>query len=58
MTNQPTLKTNLVSIGSIIPHLHYGPNLQHWWSSHGEKILENSVQLYPIRVGPMQSLHT
>lgn len=58
MSNKPLLKVNLVSIGSIIPHLHYGPNLQHWWTSHGEKNLENGVQLYPIRLGWQTVLET
>ena len=51
MTNQPNLKVKLVSLGSIIPHLHYGPEICDWWTTHDDKNLENGVLLFPIRVG-------
>jgi hypothetical protein len=51
MANQPNLKIKLVSLGSIIPRLHYGPEICDWWTTHGDKNLENGVLLFPIRVG-------
>ena len=31
MTNCPNLTVNLISIGQIKPHLHYGVNSREWW---------------------------
>ncbi|CAG8755328.1 13926_t:CDS:1, partial [Dentiscutata erythropus] len=52
MTNKrPQLNIKLISLGAIIPRLHYGIDICNWWTTWGEKDLEKGVYLYPIRVG-------
>ena len=51
MNKRPQLNVKLISLGSIIPRLHYGINICSWWITRGKKDLEKGVRLYPIRVG-------
>jgi len=51
MNKQPKLDIKLVSIGQIVPRLHYGANSREWWIMRGDSKLEDGVFLYPIRVG-------
>ena len=51
MSKRPSLNVKLISCGAIIPRLHYGVDICKWWTTRGEKDLEDGVYLYPIRVG-------
>ena len=51
MNKQPKLDIKLVSIGQIVPRLHYEVNSREWWIMRGDSKLEEGVFLYPIRVG-------
>jgi len=51
MSKRPQLNVKLISLGAIIPRLHYGVNICKWWTTRSEKDFEKGVYLYPIRVG-------
>jgi len=50
MTNRPNLTVNLISIGQIKPHLHYGVNSREWWVMKSKSKPEEGALLYPRRV--------
>jgi len=51
MSKRPTFGVKLVSVGQILPRLHYGVNSREWWIMRGDSNPENGTLLYPIRVG-------
>ncbi|CAG8607173.1 3163_t:CDS:10, partial [Diversispora eburnea] len=48
MTKRNKTKATLLSCGSLIPNLHYGPFSRDWWYT---TTIENEVLLVPIRLG-------
>ena len=45
MTKRQKTTSRLVSIGSIVPRLHYGTFSREWWFK-----IKNVKELYPIRI--------
>ncbi|RHZ53218.1 hypothetical protein Glove_444g25 [Diversispora epigaea] len=48
MTKRNKAKATLLSCGSLIPNLHYGPFSRDWWYT---TTIENKILLVPIRLG-------
>nr|CAG8640467.1 12107_t:CDS:2 [Entrophospora candida] len=51
MSKRPNLIVNLVSIGHIASHLHYGINSKEWWNVKNDSDPKIGALLYPKRVG-------
>ncbi|CAG8790494.1 18278_t:CDS:1, partial [Gigaspora rosea] len=51
MSKRPFLSINLISLGQIIPSVHYGVNSHNWWMVKDDSLTEEGVFLYPIRIG-------
>ncbi|PKY61570.1 hypothetical protein RhiirA4_486726 [Rhizophagus irregularis] len=51
MNKRPILDVKLVSVGQIVPRLHYGEYSREWWIMRGNINPEEGALLYPIRVG-------
>src|SRR5687768_2285780 len=48
MTKRNKTSATLLSCGSLIPNLHYGPFSRSWWYT---TTIENEILLVPIRLG-------
>jgi hypothetical protein len=51
MSKRPLLHVQIISLGAIIPRLHYEVDICKWWTTRGERDFEKDVLLYPIHVG-------
>ncbi|CAJ0910943.1 8131_t:CDS:1, partial [Entrophospora sp. SA101] len=49
MSKRPNLIVNLVSIGHIASHLHYGINSKEWWNVKNDSDPKIGALLYPKR---------
>ncbi|CAG8687233.1 15583_t:CDS:1, partial [Dentiscutata heterogama] len=51
MSKRLYLSVKLISLGQIIPSLHYGTNSHYWWRVKNDSLIKEGVFLYPIRIG-------
>ncbi|CAG8458528.1 6386_t:CDS:10 [Scutellospora calospora] len=51
MSKRPYLSVKLISLGQIIPNIHYGTNSHYWWRVKNDSLIEEGIFLYPVRIG-------
>ncbi|CAG8789177.1 692_t:CDS:1, partial [Gigaspora margarita] len=51
MTKRKNYKTILISIGKIVPEIHYGAFSREWWITIEKNLNNQTTMLFPIRIG-------
>ncbi|RIB06040.1 hypothetical protein C2G38_2218079 [Gigaspora rosea] len=51
MTKRKNYKTTLISIGKIVPEIHYGAFSREWWITIEKDSNNQATMLFPIRIG-------